>query len=95
MLLLHEVLKHMSIASFFYYISGFYWLVHHVMQIDAWGADGEVLQIQMPPERELLDLVLAGEKQLKSRIGARSSSICLYFCSLLLHCPQLIYIGLG
>ncbi|XP_057786663.1 uncharacterized protein LOC131004082 [Salvia miltiorrhiza] len=36
--------------------------------IDAWGIDGDVLQIEMPSESELSDLVLAGEKQLKSRI---------------------------
>lgn len=57
------------------------------MQIEAWGADGEVLQILIPPESKLLDLVLAGEKQLKSRIGAHSSLICSYVCYLLLNVP--------
>ncbi|KAL0327711.1 UNVERIFIED_CONTAM: Alpha-glucosidase 2 [Sesamum angustifolium] len=38
-------------------------------KIDAWGVDGEILQIPMPSESEVSDLVLASEKQLKTRIG--------------------------
>lgn len=53
--------------------------MHHAMQIDAWGTDGEEVQIQMPSGSELSDLVLAGEKQLKSRLGTLSSSTCLCF----------------
>ncbi|KAL0327710.1 UNVERIFIED_CONTAM: Alpha-glucosidase 2 [Sesamum angustifolium] len=37
-------------------------------KIDAWGVDGEMLQITMPSESEVSDLVLASEKQLKTRI---------------------------
>ncbi|KAK4422453.1 Alpha-glucosidase 2 [Sesamum alatum] len=37
-------------------------------KIDAWGVDGEILQIPMPSESEVSDLVLASEKQLKTRI---------------------------
>lgn len=44
--------------------------MHLAMQIDACGTDGEVIKIQMPSEGELSDIVLAGEKQWKSRIGA-------------------------
>ncbi|KAL0297458.1 UNVERIFIED_CONTAM: hypothetical protein Sradi_6797900, partial [Sesamum radiatum] len=40
-------------------------------KIDAWGVDGEILQIPMPSESEVSDLVLASEKQLKTRIGTQ------------------------
>ncbi|XP_047971448.1 alpha-glucosidase 2-like isoform X1 [Salvia hispanica] len=36
--------------------------------IDAWGIDGEALKIPFPSEREVSDLVAAGEKQLRTRI---------------------------
>ncbi|KAL0371972.1 UNVERIFIED_CONTAM: Alpha-glucosidase 2 [Sesamum calycinum] len=38
------------------------------VKIDAWGVHGEILQIPMPSESEVSDLVLASEKQLKTRI---------------------------
>lgn len=60
--------------------SGLCLLMQHAMQIDARGMDGEEIQIQMPSGSELSDLVLAGEKQLKSRLGALSSSTRLCFC---------------
>ncbi|KAL0297456.1 UNVERIFIED_CONTAM: Alpha-glucosidase 2 [Sesamum radiatum] len=40
-------------------------------KIDAWGVDGEMLQIPMPSESEVSDLMLASEKQLKTRIGTQ------------------------
>lgn len=54
--------------------------MHRTMQIDAWCTDGDVLLIELPSEGELLDLVSAGEKQWKSRIGAYSTCISLCFC---------------
>ncbi|CAA0838272.1 heteroglycan glucosidase 1 [Striga hermonthica] len=38
--------------------------------IDAWGVDGETLEIPLPPEREMSDFVLAGEKQFRTRLGS-------------------------
>ncbi|KAL8521436.1 hypothetical protein ACS0TY_011817 [Phlomoides rotata] len=42
-------------------------LLGEVAMISAWGIDGEVLQIQMPSDSELSDLVLASEKQCRIR----------------------------
>ncbi|GER26760.1 alpha glucosidase-like protein [Striga asiatica] len=36
--------------------------------IDAWGVDGETLEIPLPPESEVPDLVLAGAKQFRTRL---------------------------
>ncbi|KAK6129905.1 hypothetical protein DH2020_036299 [Rehmannia glutinosa] len=36
--------------------------------IDAWGTDGEILQIPMPSESEVSDLVLASEKKFRIRL---------------------------
>ncbi|KAL8498688.1 hypothetical protein ACS0TY_021866 [Phlomoides rotata] len=36
--------------------------------VDAWGVDGEIMEIPMPSETEVSDLVQASEKQLKIRI---------------------------
>ncbi|KAK6129904.1 hypothetical protein DH2020_036298 [Rehmannia glutinosa] len=37
-------------------------------KIDAWGTDGEILQIPMPSESEVSDLVLASEKKFRIRL---------------------------
>lgn len=42
-------------------------------QLDAWGEDGEVLQIIMPSESEVSNLESASEKKYKSRMGNTAS----------------------
>lgn len=41
----------------------------HIIQIDAWGTDGEILEIPMPSKSEISELILASEKQFQIRIG--------------------------
>ncbi|XP_012847183.1 PREDICTED: neutral alpha-glucosidase C-like [Erythranthe guttata] len=43
-------------------------LIGKCAMIDAWGVDGEILQIAMPSDSEVSDLVTAAEKQLRIRI---------------------------
>ena len=38
-------------------------------QLEAWGTDGETMQIMLPSENEVSNMVLASEKQHKSRMG--------------------------
>lgn len=37
--------------------------------LDAWGTDGEVLQILMPPEHEVFELISTSEKRYMTRMG--------------------------
>lgn len=39
------------------------------LQIDAWGTDGEVLQVTYPSEQEVADLVATSEKEYRHRLG--------------------------
>lgn len=38
-------------------------------QLDTWGTDGEVLQLILPSEDEVLKLVSTSEKNYKDRLG--------------------------
>jgi len=38
-------------------------------QLDTWGTDGEVLQLILPSEDEVLKLVSTSEKHYKDRLG--------------------------
>jgi len=38
-------------------------------QLDTWGSDGEVLQLILPAEDEVLKLVSTSEKHYKDRLG--------------------------
>lgn len=40
-----------------------------LIQIDAWGNDGEPLQIKIPPDHEVSKMVSLSEEQHKSRLG--------------------------
>ncbi|CAL5436016.1 unnamed protein product [Camellia sinensis] len=44
---------------------------YYLVDLDAWGIDGEVLQIMMPSEDELSNLVSMSEKQYKIRMGTQ------------------------
>ncbi|CAI9775632.1 unnamed protein product [Fraxinus pennsylvanica] len=39
--------------------------------LDAWGTDGEILQIKMPSEDDLSELILAGKREYRLRIGTQ------------------------
>lgn len=40
-----------------------------LFQLDAWGTDGETIQITIPSENEVSSLVLASEKNYKIKMG--------------------------
>lgn len=40
-----------------------------LFQLDAWGTDGETIQITIPSENEVSSLVLASENNYKIRMG--------------------------
>lgn len=66
------------------------------MQIDSWGTDGEEVQITMPSELEISNLVSMSQKQYQNRIGKLKLSLLgqeyiLYNLNRLWHAPSLFF----
>lgn len=61
-----------------------------LIQLDAWGSDGEIIQLAMPSETDVSNLVSESEEKYRNRLGKPALPLVqlhffVIFCSLLLH----------